>query len=496
MNNRIDRFCLSKKTGIAIWVALAIYWVYQISMLSYSPMPWFDEVYFASITDAWMNGEGFLPKVAATLQRHETTAAYGPIYFWLTSFTVKFFGFNSFGIRIISLVAGALCTIITYTYLSKVTTKAMGLILVLLLTFDPFWNVCLKQGRMDLVCVTFILIGLSLVYRKEQHTEFKNLLASALLFGLSMLTNPRSGIVLIPVLVLIIWQLAVVHKSHILLITFLSPIAILYSSWVFIGFGGFTDWYSFYAGLLAGGDTTAVHGYLGGRGYIPKHEWLLIFTTLICLALKFRSNGRSAFDWFDLTILSYLICYYLFVLDWGPYSVYVIPFYYMLIIKSLSGLPIKAVWIIAPLLMLNLAFVGTKSLYEISSLEARKTAQIESFINLHIPKGSKVIGSEAFYYINRNAGNAYELSNRCGTDSQRAEALKNQFGYDYLIIGFDEKILQPEVAQCFLKNHRLEKIAVFEKKPTEFSNLLLTLPFFNSIEKHAYACTIYRRIKR
>lgn len=488
-------FSLDKKSEFTIWVIICIFWIYQTGILSFSPLPWFDEVYFASITDAFLNGEGFLPKVAATMQHQETTAAYGPIYFWLIAFSVKVFGFNPFGIRIIALLAGILSVLLSYKLLSKHSSKAIALFGVALLSFDPFWNVCLKQGRMDMLCVAFILGGLLLISDKKNHRELTYLIGSSSLFGLSILTNPRSGIILIPVFVFLLWQLAVIHKNPKLVLGFLIPSVVLYFLWIIVGFGGFNEWYSFYSGLLAGGDTTAVHGYLGGRGYIPKHEWLLIITAIFCAVTKLIAAGQKAFNWFDLTILSYLLCYYILVLDWGPYSVYVIPLFYVIIIKTIHGTSLKPLWILAPLALFNVAFVGLKTLYEISSLQARKTTHIESFINSHIPKGSKVIGSDSFYYVNRNAGNEYELSNRCGTLQQRSEALMNQFDYDYLIIGTNETILQPEVSDYFLKMHSLNRVARFEDNPSSFSNFLISIPFFDSIEKHGYACTLYQRVK-
>lgn len=58
--------------------------------MSFSPIAWFDEVYFASTTHSFMNGNG----LSLELDHCEPVLMYGPIYFLLTSSVMKLFGFG------------------------------------------------------------------------------------------------------------------------------------------------------------------------------------------------------------------------------------------------------------------------------------------------------------------------------------------------------------------------------------------------------------------
>lgn len=99
-----------------------------------------------------------------------------------------------------------------------------------------------------------------------------------------------------------------------------------------------------------------------------------------------------------------IIAFYLIVLDWGPYSTFVIPFYYILIFYSWSLIPsIKGLNVLYSLpvffvLVFNLSYSVIKADQVLVSRKVRDPKVADTFIRENIPPGSRVVGDALYFY--------------------------------------------------------------------------------------------------
>lgn len=405
---------LIKKGWWLLFVLMAIYHLFTLTLF---PLPWFDEVYFASIVKSFLSDGLLIPKVVSVVKGDQEALAYGPIYFWLISLWVKITSFSPFNIRIIALLFGVISV-----YVVSRLTKTLWVFLLLL---DPFYSICMHHSRMETTAIFFVLITLLLL-------KNKNIYLSSLAFSLAFLTTPRVFIFIIPLLIYVILEKVELKKVGISVLVFLF----VYSFWVFYKFDSFSNWFSYYSNVLDG-NPTAAQGYFGCNFYVPKHEYLLIGISLFLIIYRVFKKVT----WNSLTIFSLLslLSFYLFIKDWGYNSALVLPIFYLLIWGLLSDINFS---IKLTLLTILSTFGGVylcyKS-YQLINVNFDANNKIEMDLFRKLDTGKRVIGPARFYYKAVQNGCEYQLYDKYAAPEVCVEKLTEDFEYTYLLISKEDQ---------------------------------------------------------
>src|SRR6478735_4434527 len=143
-------------------ILLALFFIAYLSFhfytLDLNPLPWFDEVFFASISKSLSETGNLVPLAYKEFWSQEILL-YGPVHFLLESSSFKLFGFGIIQYRWITFFFGILVVITTVNLLKYYTSSLSLLILLFVsLVLDPFINLSMHEGRMDLVVTFFMLL--------------------------------------------------------------------------------------------------------------------------------------------------------------------------------------------------------------------------------------------------------------------------------------------------------------------------------------------------
>lgn len=497
---------MSKSVKITVLIIGLIYLAFHLATLAYNPLPWYDETYFASISLNWQNHGSFFPMIAYHAKVLKEDFAYGPIYFILTGLSFKLFGFGILQFRIINFLFGLLLILVFSSILRLYKTNTtIVLIIAVVFLFDPFLNLALHEGRMDLVTLTFMLISALLLLGSLESGKLKNreLILSGIFAVTALLTTPRIGFIYLALcIVFLIWLIKNFTFQNFMQATlWVLPVIIIYSAWMFYAFGGVKELLAFYR-ELSKEEAAGYVGFLKPIYFIPKHEWLLIMVAIISLLYKLLLEEIKMNYFYIFSLLS-IIIFYLIVVDVGPYSILIIPFYYFIItdtaesFKSFSFKKAQGpfLYLVSILLLFNLAFFLLKGMQIIGSLEQRDYQPADSFIRNYIPRGSKVVGDPLYFYSVIKAGSDFQYFNKYGTDEEREQKHREEYDYDYLIITDQSRKREPETILIYLTKAKFRKVGRFQKKPSVFSNKLSEMGVVSAVEDSGYNADLYVRLK-
>jgi 4-amino-4-deoxy-L-arabinose transferase-like glycosyltransferase len=496
-------YSMLRPVKIAFSFLALLYIAFHLVTLSYSPLPWYDETYFASMALNFIDHHSFIPMIAYHAKVLKEDLAYGPVYFILTGLSFKLFGFGIFQFRIVNLLFGflliwLLLEILRIYHFSKTTI----LIITTAFMLDPFLQLSLHEARMDLVTLALMLSSAFIILRSMEGNNIKrsDIFLSGLLAGAALLTTPRIGFMYITLsIVIIIWLINNFSKKNLLNITlWFLPVLIVYAFWMFYAFGGVQELLSYYK-ERSKESLVGYAGFFKPVYFIPKHEWLLMICAMISLLYKLVSEDLK-FNYFYLFSLLSIIFFYIIVVDLGPYSVLIIPFYYFIIADSLKGFSFKEIknpflYLALILLLFNLSYFSFKGLQVVASLEQRDYKQPDAFIKNYIPKGSKVLGDPIYFYSVIKAGSDFQYFNKNASNEKREKMHREQYDYDYLIITDQSRLRDPEAVLLYLSNSKFKKVARFEKELSYLTKKLSGLSLISTLENSGYNADLYVRLK-
>jgi hypothetical protein len=185
--------------------------------------------------------------------------------------------------------------------------------------------------------------------------------------------------------------------------------------------------------------------------------------------------------------MSSMVLFYILIKDWGPYSVFIIPFYYLL----LMGFQVQETRLIHKvfflvLLTFNLGYFGLKATQTILSAPERNPKLAYDFVRQYIPKGSKVIGDATYYYAVVQNGSSYEYIDKYATLTRREELLRTKYKYQYVMVSDIEKARYVSTFQYFSQKSPLKWIARLDIKPSR------QVPFLSAFDAKTYGCSLYK----
>jgi hypothetical protein len=385
-------------------------WVlFHIITLQRSPLVWFDEAFFASITKSFQeNGKFYL--TMATLDDFEKNEVlwYGPIYFYIQNLITKILGWGIWQFRLLNLMSGIILVYIIIKISKKLNFNYNELIiLLLLLVTDTEINSNIHSSRMDSFTMLLFTSAIYIFYFLEKKSFYNNIFTGVLLAS-AFLSTPRVGFLFLifPITFLseIITSIKLRKKFIPIIIDYVSVfllIIIPFFIWVIFKFGNISN----YIDMFLNNKTYQGLYKLFNLPAIFQLPTLLIWVIiLIYLVLK-----KSGLIFSTNYIVLYLIpiLYILFIK--GAYSVYFMPFLYLGLINSYSKLPpsfrIKKYfkYLLFFIIIINSLIFMTKFIFIINSWEARNPENFESyFIKKNLTNENIIASFPYFYTIEKN----------------------------------------------------------------------------------------------
>ncbi len=307
----------------------------HVLTLNISPVPWFDEVFFLSISESFKEEGVFRLAMAPYYDKEILT--YGPIYFVLTALSTEVFGLGVFQFRIVNFLFSLLAVFafkkILSTNFNLSKTSAFGLSLALFL--EPIFHANSHGGRMDMVALFFVLMSIHHYLKSHYNKEIRySILLSGVFASLALLTTPRLAVFIFAIpLMLLIELIRSKLNIRILKKALLWGIIILfvYSIWVFVAFGGINEMLDYYSNLTQ---------FVGGKWLLPT-EFLptmgLSFLSLVLILIFSRKNLKIFFldAKLFIPVASIITFHTLVSVTSKQYFCLVLPFY-LLIIASFA----------------------------------------------------------------------------------------------------------------------------------------------------------------
>lgn len=467
-------------------------------------MPWFDETYFASMARHFSESGEFTAPVCPLMDYYyPQSKAYGPAYFLVLAGVIKVFGFGMLQIRLPSLLMGFGFILVAYRMLKENGSPAwLKNSFFLLLLLDPIFLQNIHSGRMDAMAIFCCGLGTLFLLRGfRENSKSNNYLAAGLFLGLAVLSTPRIAVNMAGagLVAFLFFLTAPSLRSWGRLLSLAFVIFALYSAWIFWGFGGYSEAWNYFFGQPKEKlyyDNLA-QGYISFKKYIPAFQ----FPALGLFLLLFFSwlYQRRPLPWLFWICFINAAAYYALVRDTGIYSIFSIPWIYLLLVllaerllqKPATELRLKtALWL---LVLFNAGLFGMKQLVVILGSPARNDELAFQQFSALVPQGSRVVGDEAYYYTATRNGCNFQYLDRGASGFQRLKYHQEKFKFEYLIVR--TPVSAPAEFNLYNKKLSLKKIGEISTPPESplLKRFGTLLKYFGANVPGGYKGIIYRR---
>lgn len=440
MTTFLFRLTSSPRFFFALIIAAAGWHLWSLPI---SPLPWFDETFFASITNALVNGRGFQVEVQNLAERGKEVLLYGPVYYLLTGIPVKLFGIDIVSFRIVNLLFCGLTLSVFYKVLRQLKIdRAVAMFMVVLALFDVILIQNAHSGRMEMVALFFALSAFWYYFKTREDSTIAAVVILALGGILAFLTTPRSMVLVFPLFGFAVVQRGMQKRWRDVLLLIAIPVTV-YLVWLFYAYGSFDAFLDFYFKKSDSGEVQARRtytGFLGGHFYVPFYQYPLIFGGLLSAGLLLaKRKCMTATALFLVSILTY----YIVVKDTGGYSVWIVLCFYALIAMAIQQVLLdserpKYKWVTGSLLvvliLVNFGIFTFKAAVILAGYSDRNPAPLNEWVAQRVSPGDRVVGDDRYYYACMRLGADYKYIERPATDDQRAIKHAQIFEPDYLFI--------------------------------------------------------------
>ncbi len=468
-------FFKSKNT---IYLFLFFISVYHLITLHISPLPWFDEVFFANITETYNTTGKFLLTVSPALVGLEgEVLMYRTVYFLLNSIIMDIFGLSIYSFRLLNLIAGMIGLWLFFdTFIfRKIKSLLISTLIGIILFTDPIIILTLHSGRMEGLAFLFFVLAMRPLLRiNDQPTQIRwvSLITSASFVSISLLTTPRIAVIYVGLLPFFLLSFYKKQINIIKLIVFSVVTVFIYLIWVFYKFGGILEFINYYKHLSSFAATT------GLSIHIPFYEYPLVIIGLISIIglIVCRKNTRNIIYHALVFALGIIFFHLIVTITSTAYYFYILPFYIFFIAQYLDidylNKKIKYIFIFC-IIICNMGIFVIKTFEVTYAREQRNPSVIENFVKENLEINKKVGGNFAYFYAVRKNNNEF-----LSIEFHESKILKEA---DYLIIN--------KYNSCIVDTLLFEKQAQLDmKKPLSFINKLLPFKITST-----YEGTLYRR---
>ncbi len=410
-------------------------------------------------------GEFFAPVCPLMDYYYPQSKAYGPGYFILLGFVFKIFEFGMVQMRTPALLFGFAFLLLGYRMLreSGVSEKLSGIFFILLL-IDPIFMQNIHSGRMDSTALFFAGLGALFAIRATNRNNWPEFGRCGLFLGFAILCTPRIAVNIIgPGLAsLMILRSSPDFKKVLKVLLIPLIVGLIYTVWIFWGFGGFSNAWAYFFGQPREKlyYESLAQGYISFEKYIPVFQFpaLLVLVILIITWLF----GRRKVNPLQLICVFNLMAYFFLVRDTGIYSIFSIPWAYMLMASIGASLNLKSATagrltlVFSLLICLNAGIFLTKQLVIAMDAPSRDEKLVSQAIGKIIPSGSHVIGDEVYYYAAVKNGLKFQYLDRGASGFQRLSYHKVNFNFEYIIVR--DPVSNPAEFKHYSKSIPLRKI--------------------------------------
>ncbi len=514
MHETIDEpapICLSRPMLNFCKAIVLLLVLVHIITLTKSPIPWFDETYFASLSLSLSEGNGFEAPVSPLLEVHNPQAkAYGPGYMLLNATVFKIFGFGIFQNRMLGLLSGFLSIWVFWLFAARAgIDKAWRWPIMACLLADPIFAQSMHSGRMDSMAVLCMISVAFMSYKMLESSAWKWVVLAGLLSGFCLLVSPRPAFLLVA-----FWAayvLVCLFQMRFRIVGMAATIALIagcmYLLWIYFGFGGFQPWADYFfapsADPVSPKKSNLFAMYVGGHGFVPSYQYFILVPALLAVLLSFKHWQKPVL----FGLLAAIASFYLFITDTGMYSALIILFWYFLLFQSLYLLQTQQVsagwktrfgYIRYAFLTFCLGLFSVKMLFILITLNDRSHSDLQQFVAQHIPPNSRVIGDDAYYYAVLKAGSDFQYLIRGSHGPRRRQYHLDEYRFQYLVVSEQAGRNTTNAQKYYGEKVDWKKIASF-RAPEQNSNIqALILIYRKNFRTLAYSfnADIYVPVKR
>ena len=452
--------------------------------LTTSPMVWYDEVCMSSESLSFFTtGE-----IKLTANPHVLTGEvlhYGPLYFLSTALSFKLFGFGIFQFRIVAWICAILIAFLL-AYRTNITKGNSFYLFLLLVLSDVTFLKASHNGRMETLAIVFIVAAFIVTFHSKNRSVLQYSLIGVMC-ALTVLVTPRSGFLLIPVAIQI---LALIFRKQFSFpkiigmgVSFAIPVLIWF---------GYAYHFSIEEMVAEFKEIQAVgSGFAGSHFRVSSVQIHLILAIAIIIVFDGVKDKFSFIKqyWYYLTGI---ILFYLIVKDYGPYSVYIIWIFYVLMVNWAEGNKKKLLIPIA-VLLINFGFLSLKYFTVFSTLEARNMSYVTQEMSKIIPEGSVVVGDMRYFYSVHLNGSSFRYNEEDFGTEKFEKLHREKDDYDYLVISNKRNLDYPQVLRTYQSNSILELVGTIEMKEPEGKLIEFILSKFPLT--YTYSGSVYKRLK-
>jgi hypothetical protein len=353
----------------------------------------------------------------------EEWLGYGNLYFVLTAYFCKIFGgFSMENYRICGFLTAIVSLLLSYLCIAhkKFLSHQYIYFFILLYIFDITFIQGVMQFRMEQMSLCFALIStflclytapINLINSKYSIFSILYPLLSGFSAACGLLTTPRIAILLFGVGLIYLIRAANNKTKITELILFVLGVAIVYGSWIFIKFGNLGNFIDYYTNgsiqvVYMKNKNDLVSVFLFANTFFSVHalQYPTLIATIIAIIIQIK-DFKKVFIKDELMFMSLIniVLYYLLIHK-QVYNFYILPFTFIIIVKTLQNKaiifnPIYIRYGLTSYFIFSFFTVFAYRVIKIYTFAGDKNHQsLYQQILSAIPINSNVIGSETYYY--------------------------------------------------------------------------------------------------
>lgn len=413
---------------------LVLCWLgFHVITIQRSPLPWFDEVFFANMTKSFQTtGKLYLAMSTGQYEGQEIIH-YGPIYFYTQAFVTKWLGFGLWQFRALNFLAGiGIFTIIILIARRLSLNSNLIYVLFFFLISDPAIFANMHSGRMDSLAMFLFLLGFYFYFTISKTST--NSILAAFFFSLSILTTPRIGFLFLALPVKLIYDYFFIQRSLSYLIrahlAVYFIILISFLSWVLFKAGSITDYIQLFS-------QNSTFKKLYTFFHLPPFYQLPAFFYFCFLFLFFLAQflykkpvilENIAEKGLVLSVILIPLIYVVFIK--GGYTVYLMPFLYLAIVYFVylfrkCNISVKIHYFaLSSILLLNIFIFLYKSVILFSNWDNRNPYHFTNYFMKKNISSENVLASHQFFYQIQKKNNFISNDDNRNIDIKKANSLK------------------------------------------------------------------------
>jgi 4-amino-4-deoxy-L-arabinose transferase-like glycosyltransferase len=386
------------------------YVMFHLLTLERSPLPGFDEVFFADLTRSLQNeGKMMLRMSFMDMHVNSEVLTYGPVYFYLEAFITDFLGWGIIQFRLLNFLAGFLLFVVFYKISKSIgLQKYHVILLVVLLATDTALNANIHCGRMDSVALLFFSFALYLFYL-PQDPSLKRGFLSGLLFAASFLTTARVGFFLLVLPLGFFLQMDKTREVKALFLYYLSsffgvilPVII----WIYFKFGDLPSYVEnyYFSRDPSLSQMTGILHLPAWYQWPAASVWLVSFVFICVSRLRTKPILLNAIAFLPLLYMVFIK---------GGYTVYLMPFVYLTVVYLSETTRNQAVRIgLALLICINIGIFSIKAYVIQTDWAARDPRPFDTYFSSLAIEGKPVLASFQYYYAVTSKDNQFISNDR------------------------------------------------------------------------------------